>query len=578
MKSLFATTAIIMLSGLPAYAAVIDTNSTIDAATVFTEGATITRTADFTSPAGSHQIVIDDLPLNFDANSLRVTGDGTAAFRIVSVDHRIRRQPPREQTDSAAYKALEEELDALTAQFETLSFDMRTIDTKIVVADGRLQMVETLMEREPQNMVNDAAYTPRDATDWGVTIGALAEQMEIALLAKIDAEREKSALADTMNDLGEEIAKTRQQMAATQLPARENSIATIEIVAEAPLDGTLNLEYRTANAGWRPIYDLRLTQGVQADLSIERHAKVYQHTGEAWDDVTLTLSTARPSLRMDVPMFREQIALLIDPATERVDNMVTPMAVQAPQRSVATQGVAREEATPTPVRYETRGRTVIYSIPERADIDGDGTSRQLFIDSKIMTVETSARATPRLDPSAYLYATLDNTFDGPILPGDASSYVDGAFIGKTYLPFTAADDALDLPFGVIDGLTIDTVLTGREKGDYGFVSTTNTQEEAFMLTASSVLPYDIDLIIYDRAPVSENEDLVIEVTANPRASETNVNGVRGLTAWTLDMKADSTQSITFGYELSWPGDLKMVLSNPDWPLLHSGQGLPGSFR
>lgn len=585
MKSLMTTTALVMLATAPAFADVIESDSKIDAAIVFTEGATITRTAPFTAPAGRHQIVIDDLPLNFDASSLRVTGAADTAFRIVSVDHRIRRLPPRDHTDTPAYLALEAEHDALRDQKEELMFALNTIDTKIDVANGRLRMVETLMEREPQTMVNEAAYTPRDASDWGETIGVLAEQMEIALLARVSAEREKQGVIDQVTEVQSDISKVQQKMLATQLPAQDTSVATIEIVTDAAIDAVLDLEYRTTAAGWRPIYDLRLTQGDAANLTVERHARVHQNTGEAWDDVALTLSTARPSLRMDAPMFGEQIATLWDPS-DLVKNgdlgMIQSEAMEdgVSLRSQATMaGVPRRvSAAPAPVSYETRGRTLTYVMTDRADIDGDGTTRQVLIDATSSTVDTNARATPRLDPSAYLYATLENTFDGPILPGDGSVYVDGAFIGQTYLPYTAADAKLDLPFGVIDGIIIAAEVTNRETGDYGLVSTTNTQEEAFMITATSVLPYDMPLVIYDRAPVSENEDLDIAITASPQVSETDVNGVRGLMAWTLDMAADSTQTVTFGYEMSWPGDQDLQLSTIDLPILYPGQGGVGIFR
>lgn len=582
MKSLLTTTALLLLSSAPAFAAIIQSDSTINAAIVFTEGATITRTAPFSADAGRHQIIIDDLPLNFDANSLRVTGTADTSFRIVSVDHRIKRLPPRDQTDTPAYLALEAELDALTDTQDDLLFQMRTIDTKIDVANGRLRMVENLMEREPQTMVNEAAYTPRDATDWGETIGVLAQQMEIALLAKITAERERQDIAATLNDVQNDMLKLQQRMTATQLPAQDTSVATIEIVTDAAISGELNLEYRTQDAGWRPIYDLRLDQGDAATLTVERHARVHQNTGEAWDNVALTLSTARPSLRMDAPMFGEQIAILWDPkamATMQIAESAADFAGAPPAgRTLAPRSALSVAGEPAPVVYETRGRTLTYVMAEPASIDGDGTTRQVLIDSTSQTVQTSARATPRLDPSAYLYAKLDNGFDGPILPGQGSVYVDGAFIGQTYLPYTAVDASLDLPFGVIDGITIMAEVTNRETGDYGLVSTTKTQDEAFMMTATSVLPYDIPLTIHDRAPVSENEDIDITITALPRASAVDVNGVRGLMAWTLDLAASGTQTVTFGYDISWPGDKELQLSGFDLPILHPGQGDVPIFR
>jgi len=99
-----------------------------------------------------------------------------------------------------------------------------------------------------------------------------------------------------------------------------------------------------------------------------------------------------------------------------------------------------------------------------------------------------------------------------------------------------------------------------------------------MMTATSVLPYDMPLIIYDRAPVSENEDLEVAIKAAPKASDTDVDGVRGLMAWHIDMAAGATQTVTFGYEISWPGDQQLQLSTLDLPILYPGQGGVKVFR
>lgn len=559
-------TALAFLSGLPAFADVIAAPSAITGATVFPQGASVTRAVAFTAGAGQHSIVIDDLPMQFDPSTLRVTGTGDVAFRIVSVDHRITRLPPRDVSDSPEYVAIEAEIEALRGQVSEMLFARSQSYAQVQVAEGRLRMVEALMMREPQGMVNEVDQGSDPAT-WGQTIAVLAEQMELALLAKLSAEQEIMPLDVRLAELRVEIVERERALAASQLPAVDRSVATVEIAVEGDVEGALELTYRVGSAGWQPVYDLRLEQGGEATLEVERHARIWQATGEDWDSVALTLSTARTSAQMSAPHVGEQVAVLWTPgAPEFFDDRMQTRLEAAPQAFDGMIGVALNTpeapvvvAGLTQSEVVMQGQTVTYVLPALADVDGDGTVRQAAIDTARLAVEPTARSAPRLDPNAYLYAQLVNDFGGPILPGQASVYVDGAFVGSTLVPLVAAGAEVDLPFGVLDGIAISSDVADRESGDYGILSTTNTRREGYRLSAQSLLAYDMEVTIYDRAPVSEDEDLEIETTASIDPTEQDVDGNRGVVAWTVDLAAGAEWEVAFGYTLWWPGEETLLL-------------------
>jgi uncharacterized protein (TIGR02231 family) len=55
-------------------------------------------------------------------------------------------------------------------------------------------------------------------------------------------------------------------------------------------------------AGWQPLYDLRLQEEEgQPWLELGYLAEVTQQTGEIWQDMQLSLSTARPALAGRIP-------------------------------------------------------------------------------------------------------------------------------------------------------------------------------------------------------------------------------------------------------------------------------------
>ncbi|NSX53216.1 mucoidy inhibitor MuiA family protein [Parasulfitobacter algicola] len=557
---------IIALSA-PTWADDIQANSQVSAATLYPNGATVTRTANFSAESGAHSIIISDLPLNFDASSLRVLGEGDEAFTILSVDHRIDRLPPADDTLSPERQRIQDQIEDIETQIRDLSYDRRGFEAQIAVADARLRFIEQLMTREPQDMVDELENQGTGLESWAQAIDVLAQQTQIALTSRNEAQQSIDTNARQMQDLQEDRNKAYQSLQATQLPAPQRSIATIDVATDQAVTGTLSLEYRVPWAGWEPIYDLRLVQGDEAKLSIERHARVYQQTGENWDDIELTLSTARPSNRVGMPEIRATQANMYRTGPAK--------SVRGPQQSsiASDKGLSRAQAEmimedapigetvaaqPLNSMIQIDGQTVSYQIPGRIDITGDSTVRQISIDQRESTVGLLARSTPVYDTNAYLYAAYTNQFAGPILPGTASLFRDGTFVGDFQISLVAAGADTTLPFGALDGIKIERRVLEKEQGDFGIIGTTNRLSERFEISAESLLPYALPITIFDRAPFSENEDLEVTISANPRPSETDVDGKRGVQAWTFELGSGQTRKVAFNYEIQWPGGYDMT--------------------
>jgi hypothetical protein len=60
------------------------------------------------------------------------------------------------------------------------------------------------------------------------------------------------------------------------------------------------------------------------------------------------------------------------------------------------------------------------------------------------------------------------------------------------------------------------------------------------------------LVVLDRVPVSEQDDLRITWSARPMPDETDVNARRGILAWRLDLDAGTRRTITLETRMSWP--------------------------
>ena len=92
-NSLVTTSLVVVaaLAAMPARAANVDATSTVDAVTVYPDGASVTRVITFDLPAGDTTLVAKDFPLTLDPSSLRVEGEAEAKLTIGAIDAK----PPR---------------------------------------------------------------------------------------------------------------------------------------------------------------------------------------------------------------------------------------------------------------------------------------------------------------------------------------------------------------------------------------------------------------------------------------------------------------------------------------------------
>ena len=562
------------LAVFPAFAADVTATSAVTAATVYPQGALVSRKVTFSVAAGDNRVIVSDLPMNFDAASLRVTGEGTGEFTILSVDHRIDRLPPAPDAENPARDALEAEIEALETRIRGIEKANDLLQADIDGEEARLKFADTLIKREPQRMVDEVDATRADPATWITVIGLLADETGKAKRAIVEAEAKIDDNSRLIDELYQEISEKQQAIAALELPPTDKSIATIELASDQPIEGELTISYQVWNAGWQPVYDLRLDQGEAAKLSIERQARVSQTTGEDWTDVALTLSTARPSGRVDAPELYPMGAYIYDPnvaypqeeaAGAAYDSVASPLAEPAPMVMNEAQaeligGLEREaRATTASALVDLQGQTVVFRIAGPADVSGDGTVRQLGVDQAEFDVKLLARSAPEFDTNAYLYATLVNGFSGPLLPGRTSIFRDGTFVGQGSLPLIPAGKEVVLPFGVLDGITVKRSVLERTTGDFGVIGTTNQRIERFELSAESVLTYAIPLTIYERIPYSENEDLEVLPSSSIEPSVVDVDGKRGVRNWTFVLEPGATKVIETGWELRWPGGMEMQL-------------------
>lgn len=555
MRNLFLTTALVAFSSA-AYAETFTLPSYVTAVTAYPQGATVTRTIMLQHiPEGSHRLLIGDIPKGFAPETLRIKDSG--GLVIGAMGFRDDRLPP-DVREVVEREDIEEEIDLLRDELR-VKFDAKAgIKLRVDAANARITFLETMGNRQAKGAGAGLEGGNLSVETLQQMVALVGDETLKALQDAHSARVEMAAIERDIDDMQEDLKVLQQKHDAIALPPADRVIVSLDVTAKDAVEGFVTLTYVINNAGWSPVYDVKLDQGAK-EITVDRQAMLYQYTGEAWDDVAVTVSTARPNYQLAAGELWAQRAYLYDQML--ADGGIALRSSLAPAAPVMLEEAAydKEENRVTfdAPTLDFQGLTAVYHLANPVHLDGDGAESLFNIDTASFDVTLNAHATPLLDESVYLYASLTNDSPVPYLPGNASFYRDGAFIGSASLPIVTTGETVDLAFGAIDGLTATRTTLFRETGESGIITTSNDREERYELTVENVTNQTWDITLYDRAPYSEEEDLEIDVTARPAPTTTDTDGKRGVYSWAFPLAAGGEHSIKFSYTIGWPEDKQL---------------------
>ncbi|MRU14912.1 DUF4139 domain-containing protein [Roseovarius sp. A21] len=528
---------VFMALPVAAWAEDIPLQSEVSAVTLYPQGATVVREVEFSTPAGRHDLILTDLPKGTPLAAVRVSVDGAVMGSVTARDDFV---PPRDPDMSAAREAARAEVERLEAALRDGEADVRAIQLEVQAAKARVAFLERLGQGE--------AVAGMNTTDLRDLVGMIGDESLSAMRAAHEAERRAGEADRALKDLRKELEAARAALRALVPEKEARAMLAVAVSSEEATEGTVRVSYTIREAGWTPVYDLHLARE-SGDLRIERGAFVRQSTGENWSDVAMTLSTVRPSEQVAPSEVFPWLRRVFDPEKIRPKPLMRSEAD-------AMVGMAAPQAEPMPVEAAQAtfdGLAVTYDYPGNVSVATGADRVRLALGTLETQAQVEARAVPLHDPSAFLMARVENDMDELILPtGEAIFYLDGRFIGKQFLEMIPAGGEADLSFGPIDGLRLTRTVLGREEGQRGVITRSSDLTETVKIEVENLTGQAWPLRVLDRVPYSEQEELEVEWEATPQASEVDVDGKRGVLAWSFDIGAGETREIGLDYDLQWP--------------------------
>lgn len=457
------------------------------------------RGAQVTLEAPARPDMAFDLPLSFEEDSVRVSGEGV---QILSVETtRIQRQgwiPPALAGLGARVKAARTETDRLEARGASLQ-----------------QTAKHLQDTVP------GSWKPQDLLGFLDTAARKREQVEQQVRENGRAlEKAKAELARLERELAE------------KMPPEPDSATRIRIKTAGT--GSVRLQLWTPQASWNTRYLLDLA-GKTGRVAFRQEALVQQKTGLDWDG-EIVLHTVQPRRSVTAPELRPLVVDFEQAAGRNADMMMAKQAM-APEEA----GKVVQEETLTDLALKARGRA-----------SGDGTPARLSVAAFSLPSETSVVVIPGLDREAWLTAEV-KSLDRALLSGTADLSVDGSPSGRASVGTRGRGDSLKLAFGKVPLVTAKVEeAVPREGTTWG----RGKLEKSFALSVTNGTGTRTAVTVLDRIPVSAQDKIKVEVLAiDPKPTRTDD---KGILSWEMTLAPGETKKLTVRYRLTYPADRAII--------------------
>lgn len=526
-----------------------DVSSRISAVTVYADRARVTRTGEASLPAGESVLRFSGLPQALDASSVQAKGKGAGAFKILGIEIRDKYS---EQVINERVRELEQQLEAL-GDLETQLNDSRE------EVNERREFLQKVRNGLTVAGSEDGKVPPQGLDKvkplyefYGTELAALSKQKQELAIQLREMEPKRQLIQDELNRLRGNGARTEKEV-------------LVAVSTEGMTKAEVSLSYNMYNASWQPTYDARVNTKSGA-IALASYGTIRQQTGENWENVNLSLSTARPSVGARMPELHPwwiQIQVPVPmtaamPSAAPVDgafrlgiqnslvrdNSQTPME----ERSRLDKDAEFETA-----RIDSSGVSAVFSIKLPANIPSDGEPHKVPIATQNFEGALEYVTTPKLSDVVYLKARLTNTSAAPLLGGAVNLFRDDDFVGTSRVNFIASGAKFDFFLGVDDSVKVVRKTLVDKSIETGIIQKRKGTTRKYEMTVDNFKSQPIKVTLYDQLPVSQDSSITVsEVKFNEAPTKDEKD--TGKLTWEFSLEPNQKKTLTEEFTVSWPPD------------------------
>jgi len=574
---LILTLVAIVLATSAAFADVQTITGTISKVTVYRGQALVTRTLDVDLPAGTSELIVTGLPAKIVPESLYAQTSGD--IKVLSV--RYREKAVREDTREEV-KRLDEQIEEVKRkQLHAKKDNENATDLlnkfrdlwKLAVDGANVDLNRSVMQSEQIESFTE--YLEAKSIEW---------------------HQKALDLQDTEADLAKEmelLTRKRKELDAGRSRTERETVVFVN--NQTKRQATIELSYLVNGANWTTQYNLR-ADPKKSNVLVEYNAVVNQTSGENWDGVSLSLSTAEPTMVSAPPVLDPMLVSLSLPVqTQQAEQQrfvqIENLRQQLQSRKYnikkgiaanvdlnelaisnqsfvlqATGQQVKEFQKQLAVIARNEGVSVTYNLPGRLSLPSRSDQQLVTIASVSAKADFTLIATPILTDYVYLQAELLNDSDTILLPGQASVFRNGEFVGKSQLPLVTIGGKLTAGFGIDSQVQVTRELEDKQTRIQGG---NRIDTYHYRIALSNYKNTAVELQLLDRLGYTENSSIKIElVKTGPQLCKDSeylrTARKKGILRWDLNLPPntidENTTIVKYSFTMEYDRNMQIQAS------------------
>ncbi|NLV74561.1 MAG: mucoidy inhibitor MuiA family protein [Chloroflexi bacterium] len=506
----------------------------ITSVAVYQQSARIERSGMADVSAGLNDLLVSDLPSTLDPSSVRARVLSQGGVSLMGLDVRT----------SYYQVPVQEQIRDLTQQLEALTARKRALTLELELLANQKSYLLSALETGAQQLPRGIAFGKREGEAMQSFLVASSEK-----IAQIDAQLPEREQA--LRNLELEISHVERQLAETgRQPATTGYSVLVSIDAREAAQAEVRLSYRVANASWSPLYDIRLSGDAAPQMTLTYLAEVSQNSGEAWDNVSLTLSTMREHSLSEVPEMDPWYLTPIEAIARRAPALMMARASE-PMPEESAQVWNKEEVQVAEVI--TSGPAIAYQATQAVSIPPDGTPHKTTIAVISLEPAVDYVAAPKLDQAAYRRAKVTNRSPYHLLEGEANLFWGDEFLGQVHLEAVAPEAKFELSLGVDERIAVERKRTLHEV-DKVLLRDLRKVTTGYTTTLTNHTSAPQQLVLRDHIPVANSEKVSVQLeSSSPAAKPDDM----GLLEWQLELPPQVPVEVTFQFSIQHPRGVRL---------------------
>ena len=522
---------------------------TVTVVTVYPDRARVVCSGTCKLDVGTHVIVVGDLPLALDPDSVRAQGAGEANVVLRSVDVTMRNFIA---APSGRVQELEKALEGRNDALQAITDARAGAEALLAHLDG--------MRSETEQYARGLAKGQTSPEEQVRLLEFIQEQDQEARSQMRDLDQQAREIHREIKKLSAELDQIRS--------ARPRQRYEVRLDVEVLKAGTFvpEVSYVVGQAGWQPLYDMRFWQPedsklTEATLRVTYLAQISQNTGQSWDSVQLSVSTARPALNQRMPELQPWFVDEYHPPQPRL-YAKSAMRGAGPEMAALA---ASDAPSAAPMDYlmeaqvavaEVGGESaaVTFAVGGDVSVPGDGTPQKTVIGQFDLTPDIDYFSAPRHTDSVFRRATVVNTGPGPLLGGRVNLFAGDEYIGSNFLDYTPVNGELELMLGVEERIEVERELVRRDV-DKRLLRDIRKIELSYEIRLHNGMKGPAQIVVQDQIPNSRHEQIKIKLdSASPTPeSQSDLN----ILEWKQTILPESEKKIQYTYSIEHPRNMNV---------------------